>query len=46
MEGVKEAVIDLRDQLALDQYVKRFETGSYEEVKQIGSRYQGTLGEP
>lgn len=38
-EGVKEAVADLRQQLALDQNVKRFETGTYEELKSGQGRY-------
>jgi hypothetical protein len=41
MEGVKYAVTDLRSQLALDQNIKHFETGSYEEIKQGAHRYQG-----
>lgn len=40
MEGVKEAVADLHGQLALEQNVKRFETGTYEEMKQGSHRYE------
>jgi hypothetical protein len=40
-EGVKEAVADLRDELALNQNVKRFEPGSYEQMKEMSHRYQG-----
>ncbi len=45
-EGVKEAVADLRNQLALEQNVRHFETGSYEEMKQMGHRYRGEPGSP
>jgi len=40
-EGVKAAVADLRSELALNQNVKRFEPGSYEQMKQMSHRYQG-----
>ena len=40
-EGVKAAVADLRRELALNQNVKRFEPGSYEQMKQMSHRYQG-----
>jgi hypothetical protein len=40
-EGVKAAVADLRSELAYNQNVKRFEPGSYEQMKQMSHRYQG-----
>jgi hypothetical protein len=40
MEGVKEAVADLRQQLALNENIKRFETGTYEELKRGEHRYE------
>jgi hypothetical protein len=40
-EGVHAAVANLRSEIALNQNVKHFETGSYEEMKEMSHRYKG-----
>jgi len=40
-EGVKAAVADLRSEIALNQNVKHFEPGSYEQMKEMSNRYKG-----
>ena len=40
MEGVKEAVADLHGDLNLQRNVKRFETGTYGQLKSGGKRYE------
>lgn len=44
MEGVKQAVADLHGHLNLSKNVKRFETGTYGELKSGQNRYNRTLG--
>jgi hypothetical protein len=44
MEGVKQAVADLHGELNLTKNIKRFETGSYGELKSGQQRYNRTLG--
>ncbi len=40
-EGVKAAVADLRSEIALNQNIKHFEPGSYEQMKEMSNRYKG-----
>ena len=40
-EGVKAAVANLRSEIALNQNIKHFETGSYEQEKEMSHRYKG-----
>jgi TolB-like protein len=44
MEGVQQAVADLHDNLDLSKNVKRFETGTYGQLKSGQQRYNRTLG--
>jgi len=44
LEGVQQAVNDLHGELNLTQNVKRFETGTYGELKSGQQRYNQTLG--
>jgi hypothetical protein len=40
-EGAQEAVADLQSRLALEENIKRFETGTYREMKEGANRYGG-----
>jgi hypothetical protein len=44
MEGVKQSIADLHGDLDLTKNIKRFETGSYGELKSGQQRYNRTLG--